>query len=479
MLPSPTCVIITKSFSIAIIITGLGTLARAQEVDYVNARWTKPKPVPGVVNDGTWNHRPSISGDGLTMYWSSERELAALGIGEQETCCLWVATRPTTDAPWDNARPLDSPILATGRNGGVSDPDVTADGLELFFVRDYYDVVTGEGISWTPDDEIWVAKRENVDEPWDIGAATSLADITPSVGCLSNPSVTGDGLELYFFNITSNSCGGPTGSEILVAKRTSRDEPFGPASSVFSDLEPLEPSISPDGLHLFYRVKRQQSIFVASRSSREEEFVHGPRMSSPLSQGDFSLDMSSDGTTIYFHSNRDGVPTHPTWPFGPSEEVWQMSLAEACDLNTDGLCNVDDIDMLSAAIHVGTNIPGLDLSGDGIVDHADLSQWLSDAAPHNEFSDAYLLGDSDLDGAVDATDLNNLALNWQQNTTAWSHGDFTANGVVDAADLNALALNWRQTIPIAATVNAPVPEPSASILALVGLTFAWGRARRN
>ena len=149
------------------------------------------------------------------------------------------------------------------------------------------------------------------------------------------------------------------------------------------------------------------------------------------------------------------------------------------DFDGNGRLDANDIDLLSAEIFAGTNSPAIDLTGDGNVDEIDLITWLSDAAEHNGLSDAYLLGDSNLDGSVNAIDLNNLALSWRQNTSEWSRGDFTANGVVDSADLNALALNWRRAIPMASAASFPVPEPSALLVTLVGLASVCGRARRR
>ena len=149
------------------------------------------------------------------------------------------------------------------------------------------------------------------------------------------------------------------------------------------------------------------------------------------------------------------------------------------DYDGDGCMDTEDIDALVAEIVAGTNELTFDLTGDEVVNDTDLNQWLSEAASVNGLVDSYLAGDSNLDGAVNATDLNNLALNWRQNTSEWSGGDFTANGVVDSADLNALALNWRQSIPMASAVSAPVPEPSALLLAVIGLALAWRRPSRR
>ena len=146
------------------------------------------------------------------------------------------------------------------------------------------------------------------------------------------------------------------------------------------------------------------------------------------------------------------------------------------DFNNDSHIGVSGIDALVEEIVAGTNGASFDLTGEGTVDEADLTRWLSEAAARNGVSqEEYLAGDSNLDGSVDATDLNNLALNWQQEIARWSGGDFSADGVVDSADLNELALNWRQSIPMASTASAQVPEPSAWLLTFIGLALAWRR----
>ncbi len=129
--------------------------------------------------------------------------------------------------------------------------------------------------------------------------------------------------------------------------------------------------------------------------------------------------------------------------------------------------------MLIVEIVAGINQESFDLSGEGVIDEMDLRQWLSDAANHNGFSEAYLPGDTNLDGSVDSVDLNNLALNWQQDVANWSAGDITADGRVNSTVLNALALNWRQSIPIATSADAAVPEPSAWLLTVIGLALIF------
>ena len=156
-----------------------------------------------------------------------------------------------------------------------------------------------------------------------------------------------------------------------------------------------------------------------------------------------------------------------------------------CDFDSNDVCDVADIDTLFASGNLSQGVPVppgdviLDINADDVIDLFDVDQWLADAATENGFLSPFLRGDANLDGSVDAADLNALALNWRGSGAAWSEGDFTGEGNVDATDLNSLALNWRSSVRLAAAPS--VPEPCGSHLALhfVLTAIAFVRARRN
>ena len=87
-------------------------------------------------------------------------------------------------------------------------------------------------------------------------------------------------------------------------------------------------------------------------------------------------------------------------------------------------------------------------------------------------------GDANLDGRVDAGDLNELALNWQTGDRGWREADFTGDGFVDAADLNLLAINWQFGVvqptlvafddAFSHALAAAVPEPGTMGLLTIG-----------
>jgi hypothetical protein len=71
-----------------------------------------------------------------------------------------------------------------------------------------------------------------------------------------------------------------------------------------------------------------------------------------------------------------------------------------------------------------------------------------------------LLGDSNLDAAVNAMDFNSVASNFGRAGAVWSQGDFNYDGVVNTADFTLLATNFNAAIPSPA-LGAIVPEPLA------------------
>ena len=129
------------------------------------------------------------------------------------------------------------------------------------------------------------------------------------------------------------------------------------------------------------------------------------------------------------------------------------------DFNGDRQLDCGDVDALAAAIVDGNNLPLFDLTADDVVDHADLDVWLSLTGLENLPSgQPYFVGDANLDGAIDAKDLNVIGMHWRQSAVGWCDADFNSDGQVDSQDLNLLAANWRKDVSSAAAANQRVPR---------------------
>ena len=122
------------------------------------------------------------------------------------------------------------------------------------------------------------------------------------------------------------------------------------------------------------------------------------------------------------------------------------------DLTGDGIVDVHDIDTLTIAVASGRTQSAYDITGDGTVDAADISQLATTIG--------ILPGDANLDGIINANDLNAVGRHWlQSNCVDWSRGEFTGDGIVDVADLKVIGLRWLQAAtPRAATAALPPPQ---------------------
>ncbi len=146
----------------------------------------------------------------------------------------------------------------------------------------------------------------------------------------------------------------------------------------------------------------------------------------------------------------------------------------AGDFDNDGDYDCADVDALVAEIANGSNDGSFDLTGDGVVDSADLEGWLAEAGGFNLNSgNSYLLGDANLDGVVDVSDFNSWNGNKFTENASWCNGDFTGDGFVDVADFNLWNMHKFQS----ADPPAAVPEPGSLALMVIGMVAFFARRR--
>jgi uncharacterized protein YjbI with pentapeptide repeats len=148
------------------------------------------------------------------------------------------------------------------------------------------------------------------------------------------------------------------------------------------------------------------------------------------------------------------------------------------DFDGDGRLSAADIDALAISMRTADPESIHDLTGDGAVDVADHTYWVH-SLKHTT------LGDANLDGAFNSTDLIAvLAAGEYEDTIAnnsgWATGDWDADGEFATADLvAALADGGYGPRPAAAVV---VPEPCGALLltlAMLGLSTFYRPDRRD
>jgi hypothetical protein len=172
--------------------------------------WGEPVNLGPDINTEYDDGKPSISADGLTLYFCSNRP------GGYGAFDLWMCTRATVTDPWSEPVNLGQPV-----NSKFDEifPCVSTDGLELYFCE--WDVFRPEGYGGG---DIWVSKRATTDDPW--GEPVNLGEAVNSSYYDSCPYLSPDGLMLFCHGFRP---GGPGPEDIWVSTRASTSDAWGSA----------------------------------------------------------------------------------------------------------------------------------------------------------------------------------------------------------------------------------------------------------
>ena len=341
-----------KKTSLLVLVFGLGLATEVAKADFV---FGEPNNLGPTVNSESYDDSANISTDSLELYFLSERPG---GHGEAD---IWVTTRTTVDEAWGMPVNLGSTINTSSYDSG---PSISSNGLSLYFTSF---LPGGQG-----EDDLWVTKRTTVSDTW--GSPVNLGSTANGPTWDYDPSISSDGLELYF---TSNRPGGYGDTDIWVTTRATIDDPWGEPDNlgpvVNTEIYSQSPSISADGLALFFESNRSggvrhSDIWMTRRATKNDSWTEPVNLGPPVNTTGYEKmpDISADGRTLYFGSDRSGGVSK--W------DLWQVLIDPVVDLNGDGI--VDAADMCIVVDHWGEDYPLCDVGpmpwGDGVVDVQDL-----------------------------------------------------------------------------------------------------------
>jgi len=323
----------------------LALFAHVANADYVFGTPTNLGPT---VNSSSYDWSPSITGDGLEMYFESNRP------GGEGTYDIWVSTRATKEDDWGVATNL-GPTVNT--SSWEDSPTISDDGLELYF----------------NDWGLWVRRRATVSDPWGERENGSLININTSNVTYATPCLSSDGLSLFLASWDP--------WDLYVSTRPTRDdlwsEPVNLGPTVngvnSSTWQNYCPTISADGLLLVFSSNRPggsggEDLWMTRRSTIDDPWSVPVNLGPTINSGRWEnqSEISSDGRTLLFCSNRHSG--------NADYDILQASIDPVVDLNGDGI--VDSADMVIMIDNWGTDEPLCDIGpmpwGDGIVDVQDL-----------------------------------------------------------------------------------------------------------
>jgi len=324
----------------------------------------EPSNLGAIVNGPSSDGSPSISADGLELFFDSDR---SGGPGQFD---LWVTVRATTEDHWGPPVSLGSAINSPTFDG---QPNLSADGLSLFFASDR---PGGDGGF-----DLWITTRVTKNDTW--AKPVNLGPIVNSASDEWSPSITGDGLSLFF---CSTRPGGFGVWDIWMTTRASVSDPWGQpvnlGSPVNSPTGEAYAGTSANGLSLFLSEYKQPfraggfgggDIWLTRRSNNSDPWGRPVNLGPTVNTGawDVSVDISADGLTLYFCSDRAGG--------SGALDLYQVVIVPVVDFNGDG--KVDIQDLLRLIESWGQDDPSVDIGpmpwGDGKVDEKDLEVLMS------------------------------------------------------------------------------------------------------
>jgi Tol biopolymer transport system component len=271
---------------------------------FAHSEWSEPVNLGSVVNSAAGDNDPALAGDGLSLYFASDRPGGLGGID------IWVAKRASPESPWEAPANLGAPINTIDNDGT---PALSADGHRLFFNSNR---PGGQG-----GNDIWMARRASPandigwEAPVDLGP-----DVNTAADELGPAYVPSDGGGALYF-----TRGTPLPFDLYRAEVGRDGRTRGPALPVAELNDPnaldSQPTVRADGQEILFVSSRPggsggNDIWVSTRRSVQDPWSPPENWGGPplnTSSGDLQPDLSHDGRTLLFSSNRGGSGRADLW----------------------------------------------------------------------------------------------------------------------------------------------------------------------
>ncbi|HEX5059818.1 MAG TPA: hypothetical protein VFV99_10690 [Kofleriaceae bacterium] len=248
--------------------------------------WSPPMKFPELTDTGTVLDDPTLTDDLLEIYFDTDR------LGDDD---IFFAKRAKTTDPWGPPT-LVANINTTSRE---SDPELSPDGLTLYFSSD-----RGGGMGG---DDIYMTKRTSRTAAW--MTETRVTSLN-SAGSDDAPTMDGTKQRVVFF---STRTGGAGGGDLYEAKANgatwttpARITELNTASNDY------DPFLTSSGLGMFFDSDRtggmgQQDLYETYRPSLTDPFV-SPVLLTELNSSGRDMDpwLTTDLRTMVFASDRSG-----------------------------------------------------------------------------------------------------------------------------------------------------------------------------
>jgi serine/threonine protein kinase/Tol biopolymer transport system component/tetratricopeptide (TPR) repeat protein len=317
------------------------------------------------------------------------------------------------------------------------------DGLEMYIVSDR---AGGQG-----DADIWVLKRDSLEAEW--GPPENLGPPVNTTAFEAQPSISADGLTLYFMSPDNNRPGAQGNHDIYMTIRATRNDPWGQPVNLGPKVNSAKyeycPCISPDGLELYFASYRPGGygagdIYVSRRPTTIDPWGDavnlGPVVNSP--SDDSAPRLSPDGLLLILMDSPGflrpgGYGGGDLWMARRAtvSSPWQVPVNLGPAINTPANEGVSAISPDGSTLYFST------FDDDG----GNFENWQAPIVPVVDFNG---------DAKVDLTDLVLLIDNWGTDKTLYDIGPMPwGDGKVDIEDLKVFMTYYEKANPPGANAS--------------------------
>jgi len=332
----------------------------------VDQPWGEPVNLGSVVNSSFSDTSPTLTADGLALFFESERP-GGFGVGD-----IWMCTRRSLNDPWDKPVNLGRGV---NTNNWDSGPELADDDTALYF--------SSRGFGTHGDSDIWIlpirrpdsssvssskpdgpsatdspAAPQMVELPngWQIGVPVPLGPpINAAKVSEKNPTLPSDGLTLVYGALHARASVG-----LWISTRSSIDQPWNEPVQLMESADDSA-SLSADGLTMVFTSAApggagNRDLWMTRRPSGDASFGSPENLGPIVNSSDDDVDpcLSRDGLTLLFVSDRpDGCGNYDIWmskrptigdpwsePVNLGPVVNSVGMEGNLDLSDDGLALV-------------------------------------------------------------------------------------------------------------------------------------------
>lgn len=268
----------------------------AQPIPYT--AWGPPVNMGPNLSSVKEERTPGLSADGLSLYFDSDRPG---GVGGRD---IWVSQRATVDAPWGEPMNVGATINTGSSEGGTA---FSTDGHWMFFNTDK---PGGFGRA-----DIYQSYRANIHDDFGWQTPTNLGANINSVSDDNAPTYfENGGLPQLFFGSAKVGATLPARPNLFLTNLQA-DGTWSAATLIVelsSTGSEHRPTISRDGLEIFFVSDRTGSVgsdlWGSTRETLDTPWSTPFNLGATLNTGaeDTHPYLAADGKTLYFSSNRPG-----------------------------------------------------------------------------------------------------------------------------------------------------------------------------